>query len=138
LFLADGPVSSLQLYAEYRDVDFSPHRIFAVDRLARSANGDVLVTIMTDEEDPAKASPFGRPHFWDYKGAKVAQYWRKPVAEITPDLACAVNGRFTYWGSKQPIPGGIAFENFELREPFRAGQAFVFGVTREFSQVMNR
>jgi hypothetical protein len=88
--------------------------------------------MMNDEEDPASASPFGRPHFWDYKGSKVTQYWRKTELEITPELACAVNGRFMYWGSTQPIPGGISFENFELREPFRSGQTFIFGITRGF------
>ena len=34
-----------------------------------------------------------------------------------------VNGRYTYWASKSPIPGGIAYENFELTEPFQSGQS---------------
>jgi len=51
-------------------------------------------------------------------GAKVTQYWRKAAA-VGPDLVCAVNGRFAYWTSDRPIPGGIAFENVELREPFK-------------------
>jgi hypothetical protein len=100
-----------------------------VERLPRARDGDVLISLMSDEENPATARPFGRAHFWDYLGTKVIQYWRKPAAEVHADLSCAVNGRFTYWGSKQPIPGGIAFENFELREPFRSGQSFVFGIT---------
>ena len=53
----------------------------------------------------------------------------KPAAEVSENLVCAVNGRFVYWGSKRPIPGGISFENFELREPFRSGQTFIFGIT---------
>jgi N-sulfoglucosamine sulfohydrolase len=138
LFLADGPVSSLQLYPEYRDEQFSPHRLFGLERLPLAANGDVLVAIMNDEDNPANARPFGRAHFWDYKGWKVTQYWRKPAMEIQPGLACAVNGRFTYWGGKQPIPGGISFENFELREPFRSGQTFVFGVTRALPPLSDR
>lgn len=129
LFLANGPVSSLQLYPDYRDIHFAPHRVFALDRLSRAANGDVLVAIANDEENPALVQPFGRPHAWDYRGAKVTQYWRKPVAEITPRLQCAVNARFTYWMGNQPIPGGISIENFELREPFRSGQTVVFGIT---------
>ena len=32
--------------------------------------------------------------------------------------------------SKTPIPGGLSFENFEFREPFRAGQEQWFGFTR--------
>jgi hypothetical protein len=130
LFLENGPVSSLQLYPDYRDPHFAPHRLFSLERLPRAANGDVLVAIANDEENPELVQPFGRPHAWDYPGAKVTQYWRKPAKEIVPELACAVNGRFTYWGSERPIPGGISFENFELREPFRSGQTFVFGITR--------
>ncbi len=130
LFLKDGTVSSLQVYPDYRDIHFAKHSIFNLDRLPRAANGDVLVAIANDEDDPSSVQPFGRPHFWDYQGAKVTQYWRKPAAEIVPGLQCAVNARFTYWMGKQPIPGGIAFENFELREPFRSGRSFVFGITR--------
>jgi hypothetical protein len=129
--LADGPASSLQLYPDFRGRDFAPHRFFALKRLPRTASGDVLVPMMTDEENPADVHPFRRPHFWDYRGVKVTQYWRKPAAEVTDDLTCAVNGRFMYWGSRQPIPGGTSFENFELREPFRSGQTFIFGITRK-------
>ncbi len=132
LFLADGPVSSLQLYPDYRDNHFADHRIFNLDRLPRAPNGDVFVAITNDESDPASARPFGRPSFWDYKGTKVTQYWRKPSAEIRPELTAVVNARFTYWMGKQPIPGGIAFENFELREPFQSGQSFNFGITRRY------
>jgi hypothetical protein len=131
LLLRDGPVSSLQLYPDYRDKHFAPHRIFPLDRLPRAANQDVLVAIACDEENPAEVRPFERPHAWDYLGAKVTQYWRKPAAEVRPELACAVNARFTYWAGEQPIPGGISYENFELREPFTSGQSFIFGITRE-------
>jgi len=136
LTLKDGPISSLQLWPDYREGDFSPSRVFGFDRLPRTGAGDVVVAILNDEENPAEARPFGKPHFWDYKGVKVTQYWRKRAGESKGDIACAVNGRFVYWGSKQPIPGGIAFENFELREPFRSGQTFVFGITRSLSGVM--
>lgn len=136
LFLADGPVSSLQLYPDYRDIHFAPHKIFPLDRLPRAANGDLLVWIANDEDHPHTIRPFGRPHFWDYLGAKVTQYWRKPSAEITPNLTCAVNARYTYWAGRQPIPGGISFENFELREPFRPGQTFIFGITRKQTPIL--
>ena len=68
--------------------------------------------------------------FWQYRGEKVTQYWRKPAAELHDDLQCAVNGRYTYWMSRRPLPGGVAYENFELTESFRDGQQFIFGVTR--------
>jgi hypothetical protein len=128
VFLEDGPVSSLQLYPDYKENHFAEHRIFGVDRLTRLANGDAIVWIENDEENPASVQPFGRPHFWDYRGRKVRQYWKKPSEEVTTELQCAVNARYVYWGSKQPIPGGISFENFELREPFRSGQTAVFGI----------
>jgi hypothetical protein len=130
LFLKDGPVSSLQLYPEYQGMHFAEHRIFGVERMWRAGNGDAVAWIENDEENPGAAQPFGRPHFWDYRGRKVVQYWRKPVAEVTDSLRCAVNARFTYWGGQRPIPGGISFENFELREPFREGQSFIFGVSK--------
>lgn len=41
----------------------------------------------------------------------------------------AVNGRRQYWMSRASIPGGIAFENFELRLPFEEGQKLWFGIT---------
>ncbi|HAV61707.1 MAG TPA: hypothetical protein DCY13_04995 [Verrucomicrobiales bacterium] len=138
LFLNDGPVSSLQLYADYRDKHFAPHRIFPVARLPRAANGDVLVALANDEAEPSAVQPFGRPHFWDYRGMKVSQYWRKPAAGVGDALVCAVNGRFTYWMSERSIPGGISFENFELREPFRSGQTVVFGITREATGLVGR
>lgn len=129
LFLADGPVSSLQLYPAYKDRHFADHRIFGAERMLRMRNGDAVVWIENDEENPAAVQPFGRPHFWDYRGRKVVQYWRKPSAEVSDKLQCAVNARLVYWGSEQPIPGGISFENFELREPFRDGQSFIFGIS---------
>lgn len=43
----------------------------------------------------------------------------------------AVNGRYTYWLSRQPIPGGVALENVAMRERFYEGQRFIFGITRK-------
>jgi hypothetical protein len=131
LWLKDGTASSLKLYPDYRAPDFAPHRIFALDRLHRTATGDLLAAITTDEADPAAVEPFpGRTH-WRYAGAPVTQYWRKPAGAWLDDLHVAVNARYTYWLSRQPIPGGVAFENFELRERFHEGQRFIFGVTRK-------
>ena len=126
LTLTDARVSSLELYPEHRSPDFTSHTVFGLGRLARNAQGDVVAAITTDEENPAKEQSGS---FWDYNGRKVTQYWRKPAAEVTPQLACAVNGRYTYWMSERPIPGGVAFENFELREPFKSGQSVIFGIT---------
>ena len=135
VFLNEGPVSSHQLYPDYQDVHFAPHTVFPLRRLSRTENGDVLVAIANDELNPSEVQPFGRPFFWDYNGSKVTQYWRKPAEEITDALECAVNARYTYWMSERPIPGGISFENFELREPFRSGRSFVFGITADVLEV---
>ena len=131
LWLRDEVVASTALYPDYHGVNFAPPTAFAVGRLHRMAAGDVLVAATTDEEDPATVFPFPGSEGWHYGGAKVTQYWRKPAAEVGPGLEVVVNARYTYWRSRQPIPGGVAFENFELREPFREGQRFVFGISRQ-------
>ena len=130
LWLKDSSVSSLTLYPNYREPDFAPHHFFALDRLHRTASGDVLAAISTDEINPSAVDPLPAPRHWRYRGLPVTQYWRKPAGTWRDDLQVAVNGRFTYWMSRHPIPGGIAFENFELRERFHAGQRSVFGITR--------
>jgi len=131
LWLKDEIVSSLKLYPNYKGAAFAEHTRFPLDRLFRTPAGDVLVAVTTDEEHPAAARPFPNTDHWYYGGAKVTQYWRKPNGACRADLHAVVNARFTYWQSQQPIPGGIAFENFELRERFYKGQQFLFGITRQ-------
>ena len=64
---------------------------------------------------------------WKYTGKKATQYWY--CSNPSNELEGVVNGRYTYWASKSPIPGGIAYENFELTEPFQSGQSYIFGIT---------
>lgn len=131
LWLADAVAGSLELYPEYRAADFAPHRFFALQRLLHTSSGEVLAAITTDERDPAKVDPYPGRRGWRYDGFPVTQYWKKPAGTWRDDLHVAVNGRYTYWLSRQPIAGGIAFENFEMREHFYQGQRFVFGITRK-------
>ncbi|HEX2973696.1 MAG TPA: GDSL-type esterase/lipase family protein, partial [Tepidisphaeraceae bacterium] len=77
---------------------------------------------------PAAVFPFPGTSWWHYDGYKLVQYWKKPHGTFREDLQVGVNARYTYWQSRQPIPGGVAFENFELRERFYEGQMFVFGL----------
>lgn len=98
LWLRGGPVSSVDLYRDHSGGGFAPHRMFPLNQLARTADGDVRVCLSTDEEAPAEVQPFGRPHFWDYRGRRVTQYWRKPSLTIGEDLVCAVNARSTSYG----------------------------------------
>ena len=130
LWLKDQVVSSLEVYRDYRQTGFAPHAEYPLARLQRTVDGGVLVAVSNDEENPALVYPFARSEAWHYAGSKVTQYWAKERGTFTDDLKVVVNGRYTYWRSAQPIPGGIAFENFELREPFLDGQRCVFGITR--------
>ncbi len=131
LWLKDEVASSLQLYPDHKGEGFAPHRVYALEHLARTASGDVLVAVTTDEDNPAAVYPFPGRQAWHYGGCKVTQYWKKPRETVGKDLSAAVNARYTYWQTRQPIPGGVAFENFELRERFHEGQAFIFGITRQ-------
>jgi hypothetical protein len=128
LWLRDGAISSLEIFGRYAGADFTQHRFFPLERLPRTAGGDVLVAITTDEKDPAAAA--GVPRGWQYRGKPVTQYWRKPAAGVNESLLVAVNARFTYWMSSTPIPGGLAYENFEVVEDFKDGQEVIFGGTR--------
>jgi len=134
LWLGNEVVSSLKVYADYKDKGFAPHREYPLSRLHRTSDGRVLVAVANDEEDPALAYPFPNSRLWHYAGCKVTQYWAKEAGAFREDLQAIVNGRYTYWQSSQPIPGGVAFENFELRERFYDGQKFVFGITRKTPQ----
>ena len=61
-----------------------------------------------------------------FEGKPATQYW---LTAAVKGLVVRVNARRVYWGDKGAIPGGPAFENFELVAPFSAGQEFVFGAT---------
>jgi len=134
LWLRDEVVSSLKLYPDYRGTGFTPHTVFPLVRLYRTAAGDVLVAVTSNETHPEKIYPFPGSKLWYYGGVGVTQYWRKPPGTFQEDLRTAVNARYTYWQSQQPIPGGVAFENFELRERFQQGQTLIFGITRKTPQ----
>ena len=134
LWLKDEVVSSLKLFPDYKESGFAATRYFPASKMKRTTDGRLLAAITNDEEDPAAARPFPDKDWWYYGGCKVTQYWAKPAGESGEDLRVAVNGRFTYWQSQQPVPGGIAFENFELNERFREGQKFIFGLTRRTPQ----
>ena len=130
LWLKDEVVSSLKLFPDYKADGFAPQKKYSASHLQQTADGRLLAAITNDETDPAIAHPFPDKAWWYYGGIKVTQYWAKPPGSAGKDLCVAVNGRYTYWLSQQPVPGGIAFENFELNEPFQEGQKFIFGITR--------
>ena len=134
LWLKDKVVSSRRLYPNYRGKYFAPHHAYPLSRLYRAADGRVLAAVTNDEEDPASVFPFPGSDLWHYAGSQVTQYWAREAGSFGEDLQVVVNGRYTYWGSAHAIPGGVAFENFEMQERFHDGQTFIFGVTRRTPQ----
>jgi hypothetical protein len=91
----------------------------------------VVVEASGSEEDPRILSrELDRyPHmdWWSYQGVNFTQYWRQPKP-VDAGLEAVVNARAVYYGQTIPIPGGKAFENFELNAPFHPGQVFIYGV----------
>lgn len=128
LWLRGEVVDSRRLWPAFTPdrLGFAPWRQWPRDRLLL-IGGERLVAATGDESDPSAAAyePAVAAH-WRYQGRSATQYWRTPDAA---GLVVRVNGRTTYWGSGGTIPGGVAYENFELEAPFRAGQEFRFGIT---------
>lgn len=126
LHLAGRTVTSGELWPDYRGSDFAEHATFGLEELERDGTA-ALVRAQPDELEPTRAvhAP-GTAEHWTYVGERAVQHWR--VDDPHPELRAQVNGRHTYWMSNHPIPGGIAFENLELVEPFREGATFRFGV----------
>lgn len=119
-------VRASELWPDYRDIHFAPHAAFGLDELERE--GDVVVVrAAPDEASPADVEyDLGTKEHWHYEGLPAVQEWH--AAEPDPALRAQVNGRYTYWMSENPIPGGIAFENFEIHEPFRQDRELTFRV----------
>ena len=128
LLLADGREDSRRLWPDYSGAQFAPDRFFPIARMTRLADGSALAAITTDETNPRAVRP-ADPR-WYYGGVPLVQYWRVPDAARHAGARVRVNGRFMYWATRVPVPGGIAFENFEMREPWAEGQRYVFGVSR--------
>ncbi len=130
LYLKDGQQSSLELWPDYRDMHFAPHRSFSQQEMIQDSKGQIYFIAAPNEKDYGETvfAPGTSPN-WKYKGKPATQYWIK--THPYPGLSGLVNGRFVYWASEAPIPGGIAFENFEMKEPFRNGATFVFGISPE-------
>jgi hypothetical protein len=111
---------------------FLPWRHWSATELSRSGDGRYLIELSTDMSDPSRAEhdPNVAAH-WRYVGTKAVHYWR---TESDAQPQAAVNGRRTYWMSQSLIPGGVAFENFELRVPFQPGRRLWFGVRHDVTR----
>lgn len=127
LWLKDEIQTPSKVWPDYKDEwKFAPSRDWPLDKMQVTA-GEAIVAATSSEEDPASAGyAEDVPKGWRFEGKPATQYWRTAAVK---GLVVRVNARRVYWGDKGAIPGGPAFENFELVAPFSAGQEFVFGAT---------
>lgn len=128
LYLADYQKTSHQLWPDYKESAFTPHAYFPVKDMVRDKKGYAYFIAAPDEKDPSQATySDDTANHWKYTGKVATQYWISTNPD--PQLNGIVNGRYAYWASRSPIPGGISFENFEMKEPFRNGNRYIFGIT---------
>lgn len=127
LQLLDEIVTPSTIWPHFDGEHFAARRRFALDRLRRTPTGGVTVAVSSDEPDPVSAVYHSSvADHWRYVGSPAVQSWE--AEDPDPAIAASVNARRVYWASESPIPGGDAFENVELIEPFRQGRRFVFRV----------
>ncbi|MFD2792107.1 hypothetical protein ACFS27_00955 [Promicromonospora vindobonensis] len=126
LHLRERVVTPGELWPGFTGTGFAAHGVFGRALLAESG-GAVSVWATPDEAAPhdAEHSADTAEH-WRYLGEKAVQGWRVP--EPSDALEVLVNGRWAYWASAAPIPGGVSYENFEVVEPFRDQQELVYWV----------
>jgi len=127
LWLKDEVVDSRKVWPDYSGNDFVGTDDFPLKRIRRDKDGSLIAAITPNEKDPASAQM--PPGGWPFLGKVATQYWRKYPGTAKLDLRVRVNGRAAYWGSHAPIPGGVAFENFEFIQSFTPGEESWFGVT---------
>jgi len=128
LFFKDKNISSLEIWPDYKDIHFTLREYFPQKDMIRDKNGNAYFIAAPDEKDYSKTiyAP-GTNNHWKYTGRHATQYWMKNNPE--EGLNGVITGRYTYWASEAPIPGGISIENLEMNAPFKNGDAYIFGIT---------
>lgn len=130
LWLNDRIVDSRELFGTYTGNAFVEDYNYPLPAMLRSGDGDAIVFCTSNEADPEN-TPGNNTAHWIYTLPKLTQYWRVPGHDVQPDLRVRVNARRDYWASTVPVPGGVAFENFEVRQRYIPGQTFIFGITQQ-------
>ena len=131
LYVGEGVTKlATELWPDYTDKWFTPYDRTPLDKMIRDRKGGAWALAEPTETDFSKAEyEEGTSNGWKYNGRPATQYWYSPLpGEKTEAI---VNSRYTYWAIFKKIPGGVAFENFELQEPFRQGAVYYFGVDPE-------
>ncbi len=129
LWLNDQVIDSRSLFSDYTGTAFTEKSSYPLPRLLRTDDGGAIVFCTSNEPSPAD-SPGNTVAHWVYTLPRYTQYWRVRGSDVQPDLRARVNARRVYWSSTTPVPGGVAFENFEVRQRYVPGATFVFGITR--------
>ncbi|MEP6949376.1 MAG: hypothetical protein ABI863_08885 [Ginsengibacter sp.] len=144
LYLKDTIIDSRKLYGGYNGIEFAEKEPYPNHEMLKNKNGDPIVIAESNESFNELASwpqtaAYQSKWHWRYRPFyKLTQYWRVDASGYDSSLQVRVNGRSKYWSGASPdknnyidIPGGPAFENFELREEYRSGQKFYFGLSRK-------
>lgn len=147
LYLKNTIIDSKELYKGFDGIDFIEKQSYSVQQMLNDDNGDFIAIAEPDESLLSLTSwPQQKAYLdragWRYRpDVKLSQYWRKENSKYDSTLVVRVNGRAKYWSGGSPnkndyinIPGGPAFENFELREKYYQGQKFYFGITTKTPQ----
>jgi hypothetical protein len=127
LWLKNRVVDSRKLYRSYKGEDFAERGSYSSRDVLRAKDGDAIVFCTSNEASPDSNHDFQAKEHWRYRLGRLTQYWRVPKSDIESNLRVRVNGRRVYWNSHDLIAGGVAFENFEVREKYKPGQSFIFG-----------
>ncbi len=128
LWLHRCVVDSRELMGSYTGDAFADPPNYPLRDMLRTADGDAIVFATSNEDNPSSFPGTPNGH-WHYPLPKLTQYWRITAHDIEPDLRVRVNGRRVYWASHDIVPGGIAYENFDVRQRYTPGQTFIFGIT---------
>lgn len=128
LWLHRCVIDSRELMGNYTGDAFDDPPNYPLRDMLRTADGDAIVFATANDANPSSTPA---PGHWHYSLPKLTQYWRIAARDIQPDLRVRVNGRRVYWASHDPVPGGIAYENFDVRQRYIPGQTFIFGVTSQ-------
>ena len=134
LWLADEVIDSRKLWPNRTGRTFFHTPDYPIDRLRKDKDGTLTVAITPSETD--LGSEKVTPSWWSFDGPVSTQYWRKYPGTVKLPLKARVNGRAVYYGTQTPIPGGVAYENFELIETFEPGVESAFGVTLQTPAAM--
>ena len=142
LYLKDNVIDSRKLFSGYDDIGFDEKDSYPQGQMLRNKKGDPIVIAESNETFAELAAWPQQPAYlsgwsWRYRPFyKLTQYWRVDAGGYDPSLQVRLNGRAKYWGGESgdkskyiPVPGGTAFENFELREKYYSGQKFYFGLS---------